>query len=133
MEDIIGASIPLAAIVMGIGIAFWRMYLDHQRKRLQFEERRLMIERGMTPPPLPADPPRRSLESSLRNGIILVFLGLGLAVAYAVRQRGDLFGSQPAANSGLAIAAPIVLLLGVGYLVYYAVARKQSRSLPPVA
>jgi uncharacterized protein DUF6249 len=128
LEDLIGVSIPLVAIVLGIGIAFWRLYLDHQQKKLQYEERRLMIERGMTPPPLPPDRPRRSLESSLRNGIILVALGLGFAVANLVRQ-----GGNQGWNNGFATAASILFLLGVGYLVYYAIARKQARSAPPVA
>jgi len=126
MEDIIGASIPLVAIVMGIGVAFWRMYLDHQRRKLQYEERRLMIERGMTPPALPPEIPRRSLESSLRNGIILLSLGLGFAAAYVLRQGGE-------ASNGFGIGAPLLIMLGLGYLVYYAIARKQARSIPPAA
>jgi hypothetical protein len=133
LEDLIGVSIPLVAIVMGIGIAFWRLYLDHERRKLQYEERKLMIERGLTPPPLPPDLPRRSLESSLRNGIILVSLGLGFAVAYVVRQGGNLSAQPTGASNGFAIIAPILFLLGVGYLVYYAIARKQTRSAPPVA
>ena len=131
LEALIGVSIPLVAIVLGIGIAFWRLYLDHQQRKLQYEERRLMIERGLTPPPLPTAPPRRSLESSLRNGIVLVSLGLGFAVAYVIRQGGNL-SAATGASSGFAIAAPILFLLGVGYLVYYAIARKQARSVPPV-
>jgi len=126
MEDIIGASIPLVAIVMGIGVAFWRMYLDHQRRKLQYDERRLMIERGMTPPPLPPDAPRRSLESSLRTGIILLSLGLGFAVAYLLRQGGE------RAGNGFGVGAPLFIMLGLGYLVYYAIARRQARSVPPV-
>ena len=132
MEDIIGASIPLVAIVMGIGVAFWRLYLDHQRRKLQYDERKLMIERGLTPPPLPLETSRRTLESSLRNGIILLSLGIGFAVAYVVRQGGDLSSSATRANGGFAIGAPILIMLGVGYLVYYAIARKQARSVPPV-
>lgn len=124
MEDIIGELIPLTAIVMGIGVAFWRMYLDHQRRKLQYEERRLMIERGMTPPPLPPEIPRRSLESSLRNGIILLSLGLGFAVAYVLGQGGD------RAGNGFGIAAPLFIMLGLGYLVYYTIARKHARSVP---
>jgi hypothetical protein len=124
MEDIIGASIPLVAIVMGIGVAFWRMYLDHQRRKLQYDERRLMIERGMTPPPLPPDLPRRSLDSSLRNGIILLSVGLGFALAYALGQGGE------RASDGFGIGAPLFIMLGLGYLVYYTIARKHARSAP---
>jgi Domain of unknown function (DUF6249) len=131
LEDLIGVSIPLVAIVMGIGIAFWRLYLDHERRKLQYEERKLMIERGLTPPPLPPETPRRSLESSLRNGIILVSLGLGFAVAYVVRQGGNLTAPNEGVTNGFAIAAPILFLLGLGYLVYYAIARRQGSAVPP--
>jgi len=133
MEDIIGASIPLVAIVMGIGVAFWRLYLDHQRRKLQYEERRLMIERGLTPQPLPPETPPRTLESSLRNGIVLLSLGVGFAVAYVIRQGGDLFSRPTGASSGFAIVAPILIMLGVGYLIYYTIARKHASSVPPVA
>jgi uncharacterized protein DUF6249 len=132
MENIIGAFVPIVAIVMGIGVAFWRMFLDHQRRKLQYDERKLMIEKGLTPPPLPPELPRRSLDSALRNGIILVALGLGFAVAYVVLQGGNLSGQSTAASSGFAIGAPILFLLGVGYLVYYAIVRKQAASAPPV-
>ena len=85
-----------------------------------------MIERGMMPPPLPPEIPRRSLEASLRNGIILLSLGLGFAVAYLLRQGGE------RASNGFGIGAPLFIMLGVGYLVYYTIARKQARSVPPV-
>jgi hypothetical protein len=123
MEGLVGQLVPLVAIVMGVGMAFWSVYWDHQRKRLQYEERRLMIEKGMTPPPLPPDPPRRTLESSLRSGIILVFLGIGLGIAGLLTQANGL-------SRILAVAASVVLLLGVGNLVYYGVAKGQARSSP---
>jgi|KBSMisStaDraftv2_1062788.scaffolds.fasta_scaffold152951_4 hypothetical protein len=116
--------VPVVAIVMGIGIAFWRMYLDHQRRKLQYEERKLMIERGLTPPPLPPEPLGRTLESSLRTGIILLSLGLGFAVAYVLRQGGE------RASNGFGIGAPLFIMLGLGYLVYYTIARKHARSVP---
>jgi hypothetical protein len=31
----------------------WLAYMDFRKKQLQFEERRIAIENGMTPPPLP--------------------------------------------------------------------------------
>ena len=132
MENVIGALIPIVAIVLGVGIGFWRVYWDHQRKRLQYEERRLMIEKGMAPPPLPPDPPRRTVESSLRTGILLLFLGVGLVVAYGILQGPDLFGQPSGSSRTLAVAASIVSLLGVGNLVYYRVAKRQARSIPTI-
>ena len=119
---IVGELIPLVAIVLGIGIAFWAMYLGHQRKRMQFEERRLMIERGLTPPPMVVDTPKRSPEGYLKNGIVLTFLGIGFAVATALVH-----------NRGLTIAAAIVGFMGLGYLLFYALIRNRPPSLPPTA
>src|SRR5438105_11934204 len=110
MENIVGALIPIVAIVMGIGMGAWSTYLQHQRKRMQFEERRLMIERGLTPPPILVDEPKKLPERYLHNGIVLTFLGIGFAVATALTH-----------NRGLTIAAAIIGFLGLGYLVFYAI------------
>ena len=122
LPALFGELIPLSAIVLGIGIAFWGMYLGHQRKRMQFEERRLMIERGLTPPPIVDDERKRSPEGYLKNGIVLTFLGIGFAVATAITH-----------NRGLVIAAAITGFLGLGYLVFYAIIRNQPPSVSPTA
>ncbi|MEO6186100.1 MAG: DUF6249 domain-containing protein [Steroidobacteraceae bacterium] len=97
------------------------------------EERRLMIEKGMTPPPLGnlvnserAAGSREVVESSLRNGIILVFVVLGLLAAFAmlryvVGTDGTLIPDRIAALLGPAGA--LVTLIGVGHLVYFRIAR----------
>lgn len=40
------------AAALVVAVIAWAFYLDHRRKQFQHEERRLMIERGMTPPPV---------------------------------------------------------------------------------
>jgi Domain of unknown function (DUF6249) len=116
--------IPLVALVLGIGIAFWSIYWDHQRRRLQYEERRLMIEKGIAPPPMIEEGPK-PLDSSLRAGIILLFLGVGLVIAALFP--GIMTGARGLAGL-VGVAAPIVLLLGVGNLVYYVVAKRKGGS-----
>ena len=124
LPAVVGELIPLAAIVFGIGVAFWAMWLGHQRRRMQFDERRLMIEKGMTPPPLP-EPTKRSPDASLRVGIMLLMLGVGFAVA-------GFFGPGNS-DKALWVAAAIVGSLGLGNLFYYAIVKKQPQSLPPAA
>jgi len=121
IPDILGVMVPIVAIVMGVGLAFWRVYWDHQRKRLEYEERRQMIERGLTPPPQPTDPLKYSPESSLRNGLLLAALGVGLFIAYGMGVR----------NQGVLVGAPVVLLIGVAYLIYYGIVKKQAPPSPP--
>jgi hypothetical protein len=117
--------IPMTAIVLAMGVAFWSMYLEHQKKQLQFRERQLMIEKGLTPPPmLPDEPKRRTPADALRRGLILVFLGLGFAVASVVggtRVDDDLGGL-------FAVAAAIVGFIGLGNLVYYFIARDTAQN-----
>jgi hypothetical protein len=44
--------IPLVAIGMSLAIPIVAIVMDFKRRRLQFEERRAMIEKGMVPPAL---------------------------------------------------------------------------------
>jgi len=53
-----------------------------------YEERRLMIEKGMTPPPIVMDEGTRSPDDSLPRGTIMMFLGIGLGLGYFVLQTG---------------------------------------------
>jgi hypothetical protein len=119
---IFALAIPVLGIVLGIGVAFWAIYWDHQRKRLEYEERRLMIEKGMVPPLLPGDRPL-TRDDYLRRGVILTFLGIGLWI-------GSFWLSDARAAPGppawlLSVAGAIVGLLGLGNLTYFAVARNR--------
>ena len=122
---LLGVLIPILLIVLGIGVAFWAIYWDHRKKRLQFEERRLMIERGMTPPPVLADQKSSTTpEDYLRRGLIMVFLGVGLGIAY-------FFVVQASTQHGppswlFASGGAIVGLLGLGNLVYYITVRART-------
>ena len=127
MEQELSLMIPIIAMLLGIGVAFWAIYWDHQKKRLQYQERQLMIEKGMEPPPALLDEEKKNVtpEDCLRRGTIMLFLGIGLGIAYLIVPAGDgpppwLFGT----------AGAIVGLLGVGNLTYYAIAKRQSEKRP---
>jgi hypothetical protein len=50
-EDL-GILIMVAMVIVGtVVVIAWAVYWDYQKKRLKFEERRAMIEKGMEPPP----------------------------------------------------------------------------------
>jgi|SRR5919108_3636451 hypothetical protein len=125
-EGVLGILTGMLFIAMSLGIAFWAIYWGHQKKRLQYQERQLMIERGMTPPPvLPDESKRVSPEDSLRRGLVLLFLGVGLGIAYAVLSRPTVDDGPPAWLAGA--AAGIVGFLGLGHLAYYLIARRMAR------
>ena len=77
--------IPIVAIVCTFAVPIIAIVMDYRRRKLQSEERRAMIERGMQPPPLEEpivrrDPAQRRAQS-LFSGIIMLSLGVGLTVA----------------------------------------------------
>ena len=123
---LLGIMIPLTAIVMGISLAFWSVYWNHQKKRLQYQERQLMIEKGLTPPPELLEDDRKKItpEDCLRRGTILFFLGIGLALGTAVLAN---FTNDEEFVGIAGVAAAIVVSLGVGNLVYYFIARGRNR------
>jgi uncharacterized protein DUF6249 len=115
--------IPLSAIILGIGLAFWWVYWNHQKRQLQYRERQMMIEKGLTPPPLLLEE-RTAItpEGSLRRGTIQLCLGIGLAVGTAVLQN---FMDDREFVGLVALAAAIVGFIGLGNLVYYFIARRK--------
>ena len=122
LEDVLGVLTGMLTVVLSLGIAFWSIYWGHQKKRLQYHERQLMIERGLTPPPvLPEEQKRFTPDDALRHGLVLVFLGAGFALVYVVLSRPGVEG-PPAWLAG--VAGSIVGFLGLGYLAYFFIARR---------
>jgi hypothetical protein len=136
-----GVLIPITAIVGTFAIPITAIVMDYRRRRLQSEERRAMIERGMQPPPLESESfdfgkwrrdPAARRESSLRSGFVFTFLGIGLGVAawLLVAVVDQSFIPVRVAGS-LAVASAVVTFLGVGNLAYYAFSAK--RAVPPAS
>ena len=124
LEDVLGVFTGLVTVVMSLGIAFWSIYWGHQKKRLQYQERQLMIEKGMPPPPvLPEEQKRFTPDDALRRGLVLLFLGAGFALGYVVLSQPGVNG-PPAWLAGF--AGSIVGFLGLGYLAYFFIARRRS-------
>jgi len=119
MKDLV----PIIVVVGAFAMIMWREYLNHQARRLIHDERRQQIEKGQTPPPLPvAAETEATVQRSLRRGVTHLFLGVGLGLAYLV---GAIPGSG---NRGFLIGSAIVTMLGIGNLVYYALARQTTKA-----
>ncbi|MEO8313451.1 MAG: DUF6249 domain-containing protein [Pseudomonadota bacterium] len=134
-----GVLIPIVAILGSFAIPIVAIVMDFRRRKLMFEERRAMIERGMDLPPLQdskyemgkrSDPIARR-ESSLRKGLVLTFLGIGIGVAAWLSLNVlDPAYIQPVRNvSGwMVIGSAVVTFLGIGNLVYFAVTAKPGNT-----
>jgi hypothetical protein len=131
--------IPVVAIVGGLVIGAIAIITEHRRKQALLEERRLMIEKGLTPPPLGEhvlEPggeagTRSAIESSLRVGIITLFVGLGLIAFFLVIR--FIVGAEFTVIPGPVIAllgpaGALVSLIGIGNLVYFWVASRRATS-----
>jgi uncharacterized protein DUF6249 len=121
--------IPIIAIIGTFSVPVTAIIMDYRRRKLQFDERRAMIERGMQPPPLEdhrserfqRDPAARR-EKCLFTGISMVFLGVGLGVAAWLLQNVVKLSFIPPQVAGpMAVGSAVVLFIGLGNLVYYAV------------
>ena len=112
--------IPILGIVLGVGVAVVAIVTSHRetqkRAELRHRERLAAIEKGIE---LPLDPdpdaePKKS-GSSLKTGLINLFLGIVLYIAIAEVAGDDvaLFGLIPAA-------------IGVGSLISYFVENRKK-------
>ena len=113
-------ALPIAT---GLILGFKKINSDHK-------ERMGLIKQGIIPPDAPRKPKQQTTPNryvSLRNGIILISLGIGfiagfLGIKYLV------IGED---NPFFFLAASIVLLLGIGFLVFYLITKnvKEYNSL----
>jgi hypothetical protein len=128
--------IPIVAIIGTFSVPVTAIVMDYRRRKLQFEERRAMIEKGMQPPPLEEmqsrggrfhrDPAVRR-ERSLFTGISMLFLGIGLGVGAWLLQNVVSVSFIPKAVVGpMTVGAAVVLFIGLGNLVYFAVTAKSA-------
>lgn len=127
-----GLWIPIVAILSSFTVPVVALIMDFRRRKLQYEERRALIERGMPLPEL-VDPDRKGRtpeerrESALRNGIIMTCLGVGLAIgAYVLLEVVSEAFVPRRLGGSMAIAAPIVGFIGLGYLLFFAVSRRRG-------
>ena len=125
LTGVIGVITGLISVVMSLGIVFWVIYWSYRKTQLQYHERQLMIERGMTPPPVLPEQ-RVTPEGALRRGTVslCVGLGMGLAALVAASIEEELGGL-------LGIAAAIVTSLGLGNLAYYLITRRRGTTPEP--
>ena len=111
-HDLRGVGFAFLGLVAVVMIAFGRMRLATEQRRLELARR--LIERGFDPPDgLFTAPARRDL----RKGVVLVFAGLGLLVA------GMMLGDRGMAAGGL-----IPAFIGIGYLVSHRLATAEANA-----
>jgi hypothetical protein len=109
VNGVLDGLIPIVAMVGGLSVGAYSMYLRMKARKLMHDERLAMIEKGLTPPPLNAaelsDFPRRH-RSSRHVGIMLVAVGIGVGVLIALNgETKNAFG-----------VGGLIILIGLGFL-----------------
>lgn len=116
------ALIPIVAIIGGLSVAAFGMFLRMKARKLMHDERLAMIERGLTPPPLSAaelgDFPRRR-RSSRHIGVILIAVGIGLGALVALNDQ---------MKSALGVGGMLVMI-GLGFLLNAMLDRRETSKL----
>jgi hypothetical protein len=75
----------IMVVVMAVALRFYGMFLRHRQTQLLLEERRALIEQGVTDLPalqLPDEPRRADPFRNLKAGILTLCLAIGLAISY---------------------------------------------------
>lgn len=106
------------------GIVAYRLWMRHRQVQAMLEERRLLIERGVTdlpPMQLPDMARKRDRLANLTAGVVLLFLGAALWLM-AVVAREPLMGAHQ-----VQIAA-MLAAIGVALLIVHAIAEYYRRS-----
>jgi len=115
------ALVPLVGIVFTFGIPgiiiFWWLYTKHREKMR-------LIEKGLTPEEVKAyfseNTKPRNPYSSLKWGILLSFLGIGIFLGNILENYYDI-------EEGVVMGI-IVLCAGIGFLVYYAIVSSKIKN-----
>jgi len=121
------ALVPLFGIIFSFGIPgviiFWWLYTRHR-------ERMRLIEKGLAPEEVKSyfsnstsvNKPRNAF-SSLKWGILISFLGLGIFIANMLE---DKFNMSDGMTTGL-----VFIFAGVGFVLYYVLVKNKLTDKNP--
>lgn len=117
--------IPLVAILSSIALPIiLGVYVAIRTKNINHIERMELIKQGIIPPDSPSASakPAPNKYRSLRNGILLIGIGLGLIISLWISYELDLREDQ----TFFVVASLVLLLLGLGYLLFYLLVRNNT-------
>lgn len=121
MEDIL---IPIVAIVsvFGLPIVLLWVILEIRKVNLRNKERMALISQGIIPEEEVALKRSPNRYVSLRNGIILIGVSIGILTGFFVTEQMGLQEEK----SFFIYASSILLFLGIAYLIYFFVTRNME-------
>lgn len=116
MEDLI----PIVAILCAVGLPIATgLVIGLNAIRNEHRERMGLIEQGIIPPNKTKQKSNPNRLVSLRNGIVLIALGIGIIVGFLCSE----YLVIGHGNEFWVTGASVVFFLGIGYLVYFLATR----------
>lgn len=113
--------VPIIAILCTIGLPVgFGMYLGLTSIRAEHKERMDLIRQGIIPPERIKKKVNPNRFVSLRNGIVLIALGIGVIVGFSCSE----YLAIGQDNEFWIIGASVVFFLGLGFLAYFLVTQK---------
>lgn len=119
METIVAVTAVLSIFALPLITA---LILIFKKLNSTHKERMGLIQQGIIPPNQTKRKSTPNRYRSLRNGVILIALGIGLIVGFA----GTNYLIIGEDNPFLFLAASVVLFLGIGYLVFFLITRRSN-------
>ena len=117
MEDLI----PIVAILCAVGLPIATgLVIGLNAIRNEHRERMGLIEQGIIPPNKTKQKSNPNRLVSLRNGIVLIALGIGIIVGFLCSE----YLVIGHGNEFWVTGASVVFFLGIGYLIYFLATRK---------
>lgn len=124
MENLEGI-IAMLALLLAVGLPILTaLLIGLEAIKSKHKERMGLINQGIIPPDTVKVKANPNRYVSLRNGIVLISLGIGMFVGYMVAMKYTTQDSQVF----YIMLSSIVLFLGFGYLVYFLITRKMYLS-----
>ena len=102
--------VALVAVSLSFLIPIVAIYFSYQNKNKIMDARKLMIEKGITPPPLPNSLDRFQSNSSLHRGLKLIAIALGLLAGYFLSTYTDI-------RFPFSIIGSILFFLGIVHVI----------------
>ncbi len=122
MDDLVG----LVAVICIFGLPLIAgIILGMKAIKTRNEERMALINQGIIPPDTSKKRANPNRLIALRNGILLIAIGIGIIVGFLCSEH--LIIGQ--GNEFWITAASIVFFMGLGYLIYFLVSHKISQTM----
>lgn len=113
--------LPFFAIFFTFMVPILAMYFYFKHKNKVMDERRLMIEKGLTPPPLKESIETSNAKTPLNKGLNMIAIALGLLVGYFISRHFDIKGP-------FSIMGAILFFLGIANIISATMIEKSTNS-----